>query len=131
MTAESDEEESLTEATLIEPRSGPGGGAARLRRSERSKLGCHARGEPTGSCADAEPQMTAGRSRGSSRLARAAQAEAQDDEFTASLRADAEPRGRNPVLGIFVAVVVIILRWRLPSGFLLRRNSRRVSASWA
>ena len=102
--------ESVTEATLIEPRSGP---EAEERAYEEAEMPAEeetaAAPEPAAEEAEAaapqQPEEAAAQD-----WQEPPQAEAQDDEFT-PFRAPDEvaPRRRNPVVGILIVVAVIIL----------------------
>ena len=113
------EEESIAEATMIEPRSGP---EAEERAYEEAQVQEADRGlEEAGKDFERGPGATYENSQfdiAKPQDERAADsdwkeppsAEAQDDEFTPFPEADeAEPRGRSPILSILIVIVAVII----------------------
>ena len=143
---EASEDESLTEATLIEPRSGP---EAEERAYEETAI----EAEEAPAAEESGPDPGEARSTtyanapfdmtgpATSATAPASdwqeppQAEAQDDEFTPFPAADeAEPKRRNPIVSILVVVILVIILaaafWFLaPPEFKARLGLVGVSAS--
>jgi predicted Zn finger-like uncharacterized protein len=141
-----EDDESLAEATLIEPRSGP---EAEERAYEEAAFDADETpaGEP-GSEDVAEPQSPT-YANAAFDITKAApaptaaepdrreppQAEAQEDEFTPfPARDDVEPKSRGPVLSILIVVVVVIALaaafWFLaPAGFKARLGLAGVGAT--
>jgi predicted Zn finger-like uncharacterized protein len=114
------EDESLTEATLIEPRSGP----EAEERAYEEALGAEeelAAEEPAGELGDARSTTYANAPFDMTRPETAAaapasdrqdppQAEAQDDEFTPfPAPGEVEPKRRNPIVSILAVVIVVII----------------------
>ena len=113
------EEESIAEATMIEPRSGP---EAEERAYEEAQVEDADRGlEEAGEDVERGPGATYENSQfdiAKPQDERAADsdwreppsAEAQDDEFTPFPDAgEAEPRGRSPILSILIVIVAVII----------------------
>ena len=113
------EEESVAEATLIEPRSGP---EAEERAYEEAQIEDADRGlEEAGEDFERGPGATYENSQfdiakradeavAGSDWQEPPAAEAQDDEFTPFPETDeVQPRGRSPILSILVVIVVVIL----------------------
>ena len=103
-----DEDESLAEATLIEPRSGP---EAEQRAYEEATVESGEMSPPAGDIgrgsADTE---SAAAPVAESDWQEPPEPEAQDDEFTPfPTSTEVEPRRRNPILSISVVIVVVIL----------------------
>ena len=98
--SEADEDESIAEATLIEPRSGP---EAEERAYEEALLEDQAdTGESAAIAAEPTPSIS------SADWNAPPQAEAEDDDFSPFAAADAaRPRSRNPILVILVIAFVI------------------------
>jgi len=144
---EPQQDETIAEATLIEPRSGP---EAEERAFEESALETGepaAEEQPEAEAQAADPHSTyanAGLDTPGHSVAGAAAeadlreppvAEAQDDEFTPfPADDDADPRRRSPVMSILIVVIVVILLaaafWFLaPAAFKARLGLAGVSAS--
>ena len=98
--SEADEDESIAEATLIEPRSGP---EAEERAYEEALLEDQAdTGESAAIAAEPTPSIS------SADWNAPPQAEAEDDDFSPFAAADAaRPRSRSPILVILVVALVI------------------------
>jgi predicted Zn finger-like uncharacterized protein len=107
--ASAEEQESLSEATLIEPRSGP---EAEERAYEEATLESEqAEAAPAEEEAEVrtEPQSAAEMRMRPADWQEPPQAEVQDDEFSPFPAPDeVEPRRRNPVLAISLVVIIVI-----------------------
>jgi predicted Zn finger-like uncharacterized protein len=105
-----DGDESLAEATLIEPRSGP---EAEQRAYEEASFETSDEAAPAGGESMAAPaEADTAESPGAAEpdWQEPPQAEAQDDEFTPfPASSEIEPRRRNPILSILVVIIVVIL----------------------
>ena len=103
-------DESLAEATLIEPRSGP---EAEQRAYEEATVESGdeaAQGAEESIAAAAETETTERPSAAEPDWQEPPQAEAQDDEFTPfPASSEIEPRRRNPILSILIVIVVVIV----------------------
>ncbi len=103
-------DESLAEATLIEPRSGP---EAEQRAYEEATVESGdeaAQGAEEPIAPAAETETTERPSAAEPDWQEPPQAEAQDDEFTPfPASSEIEPRRRNPILSILIVIVVVIV----------------------
>ena len=106
---QAEEDESLTGATLIEPRSGPEAEERAFEEAgiEEADRTLGEAGDDVETAPGADPQLSREQT---SDFAEPPQAEAQDDEFTPFPAPDeVEPRRRNPLVPILIVIVVVVI----------------------